>query len=103
MRDPRHKLPSSPPGVDMPADCHDARPNSDIEGGRVKLKFLADDHLADVVQDLAVWPLEDAEHIRPADDADELALRIDDRQTVNLPPLHDARGIDHRAARPDGD
>src|SRR5271167_1324211 len=54
------------------------------EAGRVGKEPVRDHVLGDLAADLLVGPAEDAQHVGPADDADQMPVTVNDREPLKL-------------------
>ena len=97
---------------DLPSDRDDAGPDCHIKGARVKGEAPGGDFLGHRIADLGIRPVEDAQYIHPAHDADQLTRIVNHRQPLYPAVMHEPgrmgqavvwadsqRGLRHQLAR----
>ena len=73
---------------DLPSDRDDAGPDCHIKGARVKGEVPDDDFPGHRLSDLGIRPVEDAQYIHPAHDADQLTRIVNHRQPLYPAVMH---------------
>src|SRR5690349_7629364 len=80
-------------GLRTAGQRHDAVLHGHLEGRWVRQEPAEDHLVGDLLVDVMVRPVEDGEHVGPADDADQAPVLVGDREPLDPAVVHELRRV----------